>query len=77
MWQSVDMKICNELLFQKLIQSLRSESFNVAESSNEYTSAETGDTVLQNPQVVEEPVYEKTETEVFVQPIEDMDLARV
>lgn len=66
---------------QRLVQSLRSESFNAAESSNEYTSAETGDTVLQNTQNTEEPVleknevpvYEKTETEVFIQPTDDVD----
>lgn len=71
--------------FQRLVQSLRSESFNAAESSNEYTSAETGDTVLQNTQATEEPVceknveevIEKTETEVFIQPTDEIDPVNV
>ncbi|XP_053407768.1 sodium- and chloride-dependent GABA transporter 1-like [Mercenaria mercenaria] len=71
---------------QRLIQSLRSESFNAAESSNEYTSAETGDTMLQNTHTTEEPatdkpeeepVYEKTETEVFIQPTDEIDPVNV
>ncbi|XP_060578985.1 sodium- and chloride-dependent taurine transporter-like [Ruditapes philippinarum] len=71
---------------QRFIKSLRSESFNAAESSNEYTSAETGDTMLQNTHAAEEPVqgkseeepaFEKTETEVFIQPTEEVDPVNV
>ncbi|KAL4231711.1 hypothetical protein ACF0H5_009287 [Mactra antiquata] len=64
-------------LKQRFVQSLRSESFNAGESSIEYTTNDTGDTVLQNPSTVEEPVYEKTETEVFIQPAEEFDPTNV
>ena len=67
------------------MKSLRSESFNAAESSNEYTSAETGDTMLQNTHAAEEQVQEKseeqdiekTETEVFIQPTDEVDPVNV
>lgn len=58
-------------ILQKLVQSMRSESLNTAEVSN--TSGGTGDTVLTGNGVhaSEELDFEKTETEVFVQPIDD------
>ncbi|XP_052773213.1 sodium- and chloride-dependent neutral and basic amino acid transporter B(0+)-like [Mya arenaria] len=61
-------------LKQRLAQSLRSESFNTCDDSNDYTG-ETGETSLQTPHshMTGEPVYEKTETEVFVQPMEDAE----
>lgn len=60
--------------FQRIAESFRSESFSPGEDSNEYTSGDTGDTLLQNTNIPQHPVTcEKTETEVFIQPLEDAD----
>ena len=65
---------------QRLIESVRSGTCQVVESSN--TSGGTGDTSLQQttPKSIHEhrePVCDKTETEVFVQPLDDAELTNV
>lgn len=62
---------------QRLVQSLRSESFNTGEPSNEYTSNETADTMVPVTKPADEPVYAKTETEVFISLAEEEDPVNV
>ena len=62
------------------MESVRSGTYPNAESSN--TSGGTNDTSLQQttPKSIHEhrePVLDKTETEVFVQPLEDAELTNV
>ncbi|XP_052249189.1 sodium- and chloride-dependent taurine transporter-like [Dreissena polymorpha] len=63
-------------LKQRVLQSLRSGTFNASDDSNEFTSGETGDTIINNTSASpepQEPVFEKTDTEVFIQPMEDAE----
>ena len=67
-------------LFQRLVESVRSGTNPVVETSN--TSGGTNDTSLQqtSPKSIHENSnheLEKTETEVFVQPLEDAELVNV
>lgn len=62
--------VCYFILFQRIAQSFRSESFSPGDDSNDNTIGDTDDTLLQN--TPQQPI-EKTETEVFVQPLEDAE----
>ncbi|KAL3864343.1 hypothetical protein ACJMK2_006034 [Sinanodonta woodiana] len=68
---------------QRFMQSLRTDSFPASDPSQEYTSGDTADTGLQiaakspsNEHVIPEPLH-KTETEVFIRPLDNSDMAKV
>ncbi|KAK3590172.1 hypothetical protein CHS0354_041226 [Potamilus streckersoni] len=67
----------------RFMQSLRTDSFPASDPSQEYTSGDTADTGLQSAakspssEHVNPESRHKTETEVFIRPLDNSDMANV